>query len=433
MRRRRFLAATAALGGVWAAGPLAAACGDSKTAEAKQARADLPRTKPDEAAKALGLEVAAANAAFGWDLYGQIANQTQGNLFFSPFSIGLCMAMVYGGARANTAAGLAQALHFDPAKDVHAGWNALDRGLSAPAPASDKIEGQQLELSVANSAWGQDGFDFRQAFLELLARDYGAGLYLAEFAKKPEAERKRINNWVEDMTRERIKDLLPEGSITGLTRLVLANAIYFKANWRQQFTPEATTPGPFTRIDGSTVQTPMMRQTEGFNYAKSGDVEAIELPYAGGTASMVILLPAAGGLKALEQSLANKMDALLPQLKSTSVQLAMPRWEFTAEFRLREALAALGASDAFDEARCDLSGIAGEPGELVISDVYHKAFVKVDEKGTEAAAATAAVARATSARVDPVMVTLDRPFLFLNREKATGGALFAGRVVDPTV
>lgn len=431
MNRRDFLASTAALGGLWAIGPLAAACGDSEEAEAKEARADLPRTKPDAAATALGREVAAGNAAFGWDLYRLLAKAGGGNLFVSPFSIGLCMAMVYAGARGETAAGLAKALHLDPAKDVHAGWNALDQALSAPAPAPGKDKPQPFELAIANSAWGQEGFDFRQAFLELLARNYGAGLYLADFSKKPEDERKRINAWVEDKTRERIKDLLPEGSITGLTRLVLANAIYFKANWTEQFSPEATQPGPFTRNDGSKVEVPMMRTTESFAYAKAGDLEAVELPYAGGKASMVILLPAAGGLPALEATLGERVAQLVPQLKAAPVQLAMPRWEFTSEFRLKDALVALGAADAFDEAACDLSGIAGEPGELVVSDVFHKAFVKVDEKGTEAAAATAAVIRATGAPAEPVKLTIDRPFVFFIREKETGAVLFAGRVVDP--
>lgn len=428
MQRRRFLAGSAALGGLFALGPLAVACG-SDEAKASEARADVPRvaTSAADIERARGM----ANAAglFGWNLYPKLAAANPGNLFFSPFSIVEAMAMVTAGARGQTLTELLSLLAVDKLSDAfHPGMNALDQAVRAKPAVTDKA--QAFELSVANSAWAQQGFAFEQAYLEMLAKYYGAGVRLTDFAKEPEKSRIAINAWVEEQTKQRIKDLLPKGSINELTRLVLANAIYFKGDWLAPFEKEATKDGPFTTRAGAQKQLPMMHQAASFAYAKGDGVEALELPYAGNTTSMVVLLPAAGKFDAVAADPGTQFASLVGSLKPARVQLTMPKWEFTSAFSLADAMKALGAKAAFDGNAADFSGIDGKR-DLYITDVFHKAFVKVDEKGTEAAAATGVVVGATGAPVDPpVQFTMDRPFLFVIRHRETGAPLFAGHVVE---
>jgi serpin B len=378
--------------------------------------------------------LARGNTAFAAALYRELRG-AEGNLFFSPYSISLTLAMVYGGARGSTESQMADALRFLLPQDrLHPAFNALDQTIAAyqksdQDPGSKDDLGFQLEL--ANSIWGQDGFPFLAAYLDLLAQNYGAGMRVADFAADPQASRRTINDWVEQQTGGRIVDLLPEDAITALTRLVLANAIYFKARWQTPFDPESTKEGTFTLLDGSPVRVPMM--TPGgpatLPYAEDKDCQAVGLPYIGGNVRMVLLMPAAGGFDAFEQGLTDsRLESILAALSARSVVLTMPKFGVRSAFDLIPPLQALGMTDAFGAA--DFSGIDGQK-DLFISSAVHQAFVAVDEIGTEAAAATAAAVSLTAGPVRPIAVTIDRPFLFLIQDPQTNTVLFLGRVVDP--
>ena len=387
--------------------------------------------------------LAADNRAFAWDLYQALRGQ-EGNLFLSPYSISVALAMTHAGARGETEAQMAEALHFAlPQERLHPTFNGLDlelvkRGEGAEARAALGVEGEGFRLNIANALWGQTGYPFLPEFLDLLGRNYGAGMRLLDFMADAEAARVTINDWVSDKTEERIKDLIPPGLLSSGTRLVLTNAIYFNAAWANQFTEHLTADGPFHLLDdsalgsASVVTVPFMRQTEGFGYAQGDGYQLVELPYAGHELSMVILLPDEGGFQSVEESLdAATVDAMLDALSYEQLELTLPRFEFEAEFSLAQVLADLGMPLAFT-GDADFSGMTGDKS-LFISAVVHKAFVAVDEEGTEAAAATAVVmAESAIAIEDPVEVKVDRPFLFLIRDIQTGTVLFVGRVMDPS-
>jgi serpin B len=394
------------------------------------ALSDHPRDLNPAADPADLAALADGNAAFAFDLYHILAAE-EGNLFFSPYSISVALAMTYAGANGDTAGQMAEALHFSlPPDQLHAAFNAYSLDLQARAEA--EVEGTPFELSIANSLWGQQGFPFLPEFLDLLAENYGAGMRLVDYASDPEAARQAINQWVSDETREKIQDLIPSGAIDTLTRLVLANAIYFKAAWLHQFDPDTTQPAPFHLLDGSTVDVPMMHQEEPYGTALGDGYQAVELPYENGDVSMLVILPDEGQFQAVEEALSPEMiQGILENLTYGSVILTLPRFTYESAFGLNDALGALGMTDAFDPARADFSGMDGNR-DLYIGNVVHKAFVAVDENGTEAAAATAVIMEAMSALVgEPIVFTVDRPFLYLIRDMRTGGILFVGRVVAP--
>ncbi len=373
------------------------------------------------------------NSAFALDLYRQLAAQ-QGNLFYSPYSISLALAMTYAGAEGDTAAQMADALHFTlQSEDLHTAFNSLDQALAERGQDVNPEQGEGFQLNIANSIWGQRGYDFRSAYLDLLAANYGAGLRVADFSAAPEESRQEINEWVSDSTEDRIQDLIPPGGVSELTRLVLANAIYFKASWMHQFSEMNTQPGPFTILDGTQVQVPMMRllDPKRFAYADGDGFQAVQLPYVGDEVGMLIVLPDEGTFGAFEDGLDGAaLDQIVDQLDGRMVQLSMPKFEFESEFGLAEALSALGMTDAFSPGAADFSGIDGGR-ELYVSDVFHKAFVSVDEEGTEAAAATAVIVGVTSIQLPDVTLNIDRPFLFFIRDLETGTVLFTGRVANP--
>jgi len=394
------------------------------------ALSDHPRDLNPAADPADLAALADGNAAFAFDLYHILAAE-EGNLFFSPYSISVALAMTYAGANGDTAGQMAEALHFSlPPDQLHAAFNAYSLDLQARAEA--EVEGTPFELSIANSLWGQQGFPFLPEFLDLLAENYGAGMRLVDYASDPEAARQAINQWVSDETREKIQDLIPSGAIDTLTRLVLANAIYFKAAWLHQFDPDTTQPAPFHLLDGSTVDIPMMHQEEPYGTALGDGYQAVELPYENGDVSMLVILPDEGQFQAVEAALSPEMiQGILENLTYGSVILTLPRFTYESAFDLNDALGALGMTDAFDLARADFSGMDGNR-DLYIGNVVHKAFVAVDENGTEAAAATAVIMQITSALPgEPIVFTVDRPFLYLIRDMRTGGILFVGRVVAP--
>jgi len=284
-------------------------------------------------------------------------------------------------------------------------------------------------LNIANSIWGQQDFEFLTEFLDTLALNYGAGLRLVDFVKATEEARQAINQWVEDQTEDKIKDLIPEGVLDSMTRLVLANAIYFNAGWMHPFEEGNTQDGSFYLLDGSRVTAPFMSQEEDFRYAESDGFQAVELPYVGGNTSMVIFLPEADRLDAFEAGLSStRVNEILEDLEMQNVRLRMPKFEIESSYGLKEILSAMGMKNAFEAA--DFSGINGKT-DLFISDILHKAYVSVDEEGTEAAAATAVIISLTSMPEAPVEMTLDQPFIFMIRDNETGTILFIGRVMNP--
>jgi len=277
--------------------------------------------------------------------------------------------------------------------------------------------------------WGQRDYEFLTEFLDRLAVNYGAGLRVLDFVGAPEESRVTINDWVAKQTEDRIEDLIPPGLINPNTRLVLTNAIYFNAAWLYPFEEDLTRDGAFYLLDGSEVTVPMMRQTESFGYAEGDGYQAVELPYDGDELSMVILLPASGQFETFEAALdAAQMEGIIGSLEHREVSLTMPKFEFDSSFSLRKALSALGMPIAFSEG-ADFSGMTGNR-DLFIADVVHKAFVSVDEAGTEAAAASAVVMELT-AMPQTVEVTIDRPFIFLICDIETGAILFVGRTLNP--
>jgi len=382
-----------------------------------------------EAEQALLVE---GNTAFAFDLY-QALKETDGNLFYSPFSISLALAMTYAGARSETAEQMAAVLHFLLEQDsLHPAFNWLSAELATRGQGAQGKDGEGFRLNIVNAIWGQKDYEFLPAFLDVLAENYGAGLRTLDFINAAEQARLTINDWVSDQTNERITNLIPPGAVTDLTRLVLTNAIYFNAAWEYPFEKQRTANGPFYLLNGGQVTVPMMRETESFGYTEGEDYQAVELPYDGDELSMVILLPASGNFEAFEAGLgAAQVEDIIASLQPARVALTMPEFKFVSEFSLNGALSQMGMQDAFSPDEADFSGMTGTE-KLFISDVIHKAFVAVNEAGTEAAAAIAVVVGTTSMPVEPTAeVTLDHPFIFLIRDIQTGTILFVGRVLDP--
>ena len=391
-------------------------------------------TSPDVSQADLQTLVA-GNYAFAFDLYGALS-ESGGNLFFSPHSISTALAMAYAGARDETESQMADTLRFELSQDrLHPAFNALDLSLSARLD-----DDGDFRLNITNSVWGQEGYGFLPDFLDTLALNYGDEVRTVDFRRDPEGARVRINDWVAKETEERIKDLIPSGAIDELTRLVLANAIYFRAAWLLPFDESDTADRPFHLLDGSERDVPMMRQQEDLRYASGGGFQAVELPYKGVGVSMTILLPDSGKFREFEDSLSGvSLQDIAEDLESRFVHLSMPRFEMESSFSLPDTLKTMGMPDAFDGTAADFSGIDGRVCQtggdtcLLITDVLHKAFVSVDEAGTEAAAATAVIIGLTGLREEPepVELVIDRPFIFLIRDHTTGAILFLGRVLEP--
>lgn len=413
------------------------------------AAADACGVKPsvraeDRAGQAV---MAGANNEFALALYGRLACEP-GNVFFSPNSIHAALTMTYAGADGLTAEQMYSVLCLPrnekhlvgpgaaqsgdawvrpPQDRTHAAYKAF---LAALAPGKDA----GYRLTVANALWGQKGKTWLPAFLKTTKDSYGAGLQEVDFAGDTEAARKTINDWVEKQTQEKIKDLLAPGILTPLTRLVLTNAIYFKGNWAEQFDKKLTRDAPFHVAADKTVQAPLMCRQGHFGYAGDPAVQVLSMPYKGNELSMVVLLPkAVDGLGALEKSLtAEKLAGYLAAARKQQVRVFLPRFKVSCQFGLGKTLAAMGMSDAFSRA-ADFSGMDGTK-DLYISAVVHKAFVEVNEEGTEAAAATGVVMGRKSLAVGepPIPVfRADHPFLYMIRHNATGAILFMGRLSDP--
>ncbi|MDD4955162.1 MAG: serpin family protein [Candidatus Omnitrophica bacterium] len=372
--------------------------------------------------------VIAGNNAFGIDLYKKLSTE-EGNLFFSPESISMALAMTYAGARGNTEAEMAKALHFTlNQKELHPAFFELAMDLEAE-PQKDGYQ-----LITANALWGQSGYKFEYDFIETTKRYYDAGFKEVDFIKDGNREntRKEINSWVEKKTNSKIKDLIKPTDLTYLTRLVLTNAIYFKGKWQFPFDAKNTKDGDFVLLNGEKIKAPMMHQKKNFNYAENDVFQALEMPYAGDKLSMAVLLPRKNdGLKELEASLTSEnLTNWLSKLSSEEVRVSIPKFKMSSGFELSEALKSLGMIDAFGK-NADFSGITSDPAGLVISKVIHKAYVDVYEEGTEAAAATAVVMAKQLVMEKQNIFNADHPFIFIVRDATSGNILFMGRVEDP--
>ena len=400
-------------------------------------RSDKSRNDSPNATAAELEDLADGNRAFAFELYRTLAEE-DGNLFYSPYSISMALAMTYAGARGDTERQMADTLRFAlPQDKLHGAFNALDADLTSRGEEGEGEDDERFRLNIANAVWGQHDYEFLAPFLDVLATHYGAGVRPVDFAGSPEESRITINDWVAERTEDRIEDLIPEGAIKSITRMVLSNAIYFKAQWLYTFFEPSTEPRPFHLLDGSEVEAPMMMMVEAerLGYAEGDGYQAVELPYVGQDISMTILLPDSGSFREFEESMDGDLVAeVIGDLEPTYVELTMPKFKFDSEFELREALVKIGMPNAFDGGAADFSGMDGRscPGIcLLIDNVYHKAFVSVDEDGTEAAAATGVVIILESAGPMAREVVVDRPFIFLIHDRATETILFVGRVENP--
>jgi serpin B len=381
--------------------------------------ARAPLTRPVEA-------VAAASNAFAFDLFGEMrSTNSNKDLLVSPLSVSTALAMTYAGARGTNAAQMAGVLHVDAlGDDAHVGFGDLLNDLNTPR--------EGYELSVANRLFVRQYYDLRQVFLDRMADDYRAPVEPLDFKEAPEPSREHINRWVEEQTHDRIKNLLPGGSISRETQLVLTNALYFNGKWRHQFEEHATHDAPFYRSDGTMAPAPTMFQQQNFKRGHFGNYQMLEMPYAGDDLSMVIVLPTErDGLAAVEESMtAESFQANVESLETQRVNVFLPKFSFRDEAKLKRPLTDLGMTEAFTGG--DFSGMGD--GRLAIDEVFHKTFIEVDESGTEAAAATAIVVVTTTHTLNPpppIEFRADHPFLFALRDMHTGVVMFLGRMTDP--
>jgi serpin B len=393
--------------------------------KADEARSEKPRLAADAPAVESVPTLVAGNTEFALDLYGALFDGHE-NLFLSPHSLSMALAMTYAGARGETERQMAEALHFSlPQAQLHPAFNALDQALAGGGQDAS----QASPLRSVNALWGQEGDTFLEPFLDTLAGNYGAGMQLVDFGQAEEA-RGQINHWGSEETGNRIEELLPPGAMDSATALVLTNAAHFQAGWLNPFAEGATHEANFTLPDGGQVMVPTMEQVGNLGYAELPGVQAVELPYAGGQLSMVLLLPDEGNFDSFARALeAGQLESILGALAPTNLRLALPKFRYETGFELRDALADLGMVDAFGDP-ADFSGIDGTR-ELFIEQVYHQAFVDVDEAGTEAAAASAVALARKGALQAEQDVRVERPFLFLIRDIHTNAILFLGHVVHP--
>ncbi len=371
--------------------------------------------------------IAYQNNQFALELYGEIIEKEDGNIFISPFSISTALAMTYAGADGQTATEMAKAMHFGPNEpEYHYAYGDYLKRLEKNADGN-------IELKIANRLWGEKSYPINPDFVRLNKKAYNSPLQGVDFINHPEESRQTINNWVADKTEQRIKDLLYPGTISSDTRLVLTNAIYFKGDWLYQFKKNKTKPKKFHLVDGSTMKTPFMHFEGAFNFYHDADYKMIKLPYKGYKHSMVVVLPNEGTpLATIEKKMNPNMFDMLGYGYKPDVELALPKFKLTQPLNLNSYLQNLGIKTAFTNA-ADFSKMA-DGQALMISDVVHKAFVEINEEGTEAAAATAVVTVITSTvqqEIKPETFIADRPFLFYIIDEETKAILFMGRIMKP--
>ena len=382
-----------------------------------------------------GAAVAGADNRFAFSLYRSLIGQPENrnaNLFFSPFSLSSAFAVVYEGAGGTTADEIRSVFSYPGKKDdLRQGFQKIDALLDQPDAG--------YTLATANALWAEKTYAFLPGYLQTVREYYGANETSMDFMGDPDGSRATINRWVEGKTHDRIKDLLPEGSIDPLTRLVITNAVYFKGTWDLQFDRNDTRPMDFRTLSGTTEQVPMMVRTNRdtvYGYYETGELQVLRMPYVRGNGtglSMLVILPRGDNLSAVEAALdPGMLGDLRAGLVDERVNVWIPRFNLTTRYSLTGTLSAMGMPSAFDPASADLSGMDGTR-DLSVTGVFHQAFVEVNEQGTEAAAATAVVAGFAVARQEPPVPEFraDHPFVFLVQDDETGAILFLGRVTDP--
>ncbi|MEP6602324.1 MAG: serpin family protein [Spartobacteria bacterium] len=392
---------------------------------------------------------ARATNEVGVDLYRQLATGDE-NLCLSPYSIEAALAMTFAGAEGDTRSEMARVLHFpSDGEAIHSSFDSLQRSLKEMAKKTVKIADQSkrsggpsepIRFSIANRLFPQTGYAFRDLFRQLVEKFYGAPFEPLDYHKNPESAREHINKWVAEQTNDRIRDLIPPDGVTAATRLVLANAIYLKAPWLSEFNDAFTKPKPFHIRGGAPVDVATMNTRAQLGYAKREGFTAVALRYTGAELQFVVLVPDnVSGLRALESKLSADVLAQCAKLEPHDVDLALPKFKLEPPtLALSDKLRSRGMKTAFDQppgsANFDRMAPRKPDDYLAISEVFHKTFIAVDEKGTEAAAATAVAMKATSARVEkqnPIDVKVDRPFLYAIQHVPSGACLFIGRVTDP--
>ncbi len=438
----RNLGRTMGLSGATLALLFAVGCGSSVQGEngnqglkGSVARSSLQHETNPQVADADYQALIKDNSDFGFDLYSQLTQSDDGNVIMSPISATVALAMTYAGAKGNTATEMAHALHFNLSADkLHPAMNKLAIELASENVAQHKTDegDKSLKLDLVNASWAQKDYQFNQPFLDTLAVNYDAGVHLLDFATDPEGSRQTINGWVADKTEDKIQDLIPKGKIDPTTRLVLTNALYFYGSWVYPFDKSITANAAFHPLSGADVQVPTMHETESLSYAEGTNYQVVDLPYDGGAVSMRIVLPAQGHFDEIRKGLSTSwMSDVDKAMQGAEVSVSLPKFKFDwGSTSLKPALQAMGMKDAFQYPAADFSGM--EPTrELYIGDVMQKAFVGVDESGTEAAAATAVIMNAGSAPMQPKTFDANRPFIFSIRD-SSGTLLFVGQVTDPT-
>lgn len=438
MERRVFLALLSTPALV----PLLQSCGDNNGAVDDTIAGDGFRYLVSSRARASGTETDALGAAralnlFGADVYGKLAASAEPNLVFSPASIMLALAMTRAGARGATATEMDAVLHVREATDSDAGFHRAVNSLSATVESRNGVFEDSMsrklpvEVSIVNSLWGQDQMTWNPDFLDVLAGEYGAGMRVVDYVTRTEEARGAINGWVKDETRNRIPELLGRGTLNTDIRLVLVNAIYMKAPWMTPFPEQATTDSVFTTLDGTSATVPTMRTSMRCDFARGDSWQAVDLPYVSGNLSMTVIVPDAGTFAEVEGAIAQGLvTEAVGAMESREVNLAMPRFDLETKVDLKSVMKELGMRAAFEPSVADFSGMTDDV-ELFVSFIVHQANITVDEKGTEAAAATAVGAGATSSPAEPVILEIDRPFVYAVRDRPTGAVLFLGRVGDP--
>jgi len=388
-------------------------CGGDKVA--------MPKAKPHSVTPATLSERITHNNEFAFKLYGELKS-SDGNLIVSPHSISTCFGMAYAGARGNTEREMADVLCFHYPQD---GFHSVLKQLN------DILNGRQgLTLKISNGCWGRQGLPYLSSYIDTLSADYGADMEYLDFGGRPEEARQTINQWVEDHTEGYINELLPPGSINWATYLVLANTVYFVAEWLHQFNPNYTHPYPFRRLDGSEVVVPVMIGEAGMPYCRGKGYLAMEMPYKGEQISMVLIMPDEGNYQAFEDRFTSDvLDSVIDNLKETRITFYIPKFAFYSSFNLGSALQNMGMIDAFTPGAANFTGMDGvDDGSPWISLVVHKAYIMIDETGTKAFAGTAMVF--TLGLHDSFDAR--RPFIFVIRDIPTGTILFMGRVLDPS-
>lgn len=433
MDRRAFLALLSTPALV----PLLQSCGDHDASDghgfrflsSSQSRASGTETDALAGARAMN--------RFASDLYSHLATTGEPNLVFSPMSVLMALAMTRAGAVGRTAAEMDTVLHAtEEAPNIDAFHRAINSLAAVVESRNGVFEDSRskklhVDVSMANSLWGQEGFEWKTPFLDVLAREYGAGLRVVDFMTRTEDARIAINSWVKSETTGRIPELLKGGVLTSDVRLVLVNAIRMKAPWLVAFPEGSTIREPFTLIDGSGADVPMMRSNMRCGFASGDGWQAVDLAYVSRNLAMTLIVPDAGAFTDVESMVqAGLLNDVVEALDERDVTLSVPRFAVETKADLRPALRALGMRAVFDPSAADLSAMTAD-AEMYVDFVVHQANITVDEKGTEAAAATAVGAGTTSAPTEPVTLDIDRPFIHAVRDVPTGALLFLGRVGDP--